>query len=41
MLKVVSLLVAILLVGCSKDISFDPIQTVGNQVIKTMLKNNK
>ncbi len=41
MLKVVSLLVAILLAGCSKDISFDPVQTVGNKVIKTMLKNNK
>ena len=40
MLKVVSLLVAILLAGCSKDVSFDPVQT-GNKLIKTDVKKQQ
>jgi len=41
MLKVVSLLITILFMGCSKDINLDPIQTVGNKVIKTIFQKNK
>jgi hypothetical protein len=41
MLKVVSLLIIILFTGCSKDINLDPIHTVGNKVLKTLLQKTK
>jgi hypothetical protein len=41
MLKVVSLLLIILFTGCSKDINLDPIHTVGNKVLKTLLQKTK
>jgi len=41
MLKVVSLLIIILFTGCSKDINLDPIHTVGNKVLKSLLQKAK
>jgi hypothetical protein len=41
MLKVVSLLIIILLTGCSKDIHLDPIHTVGNKVVKIIFQKAK
>jgi len=41
MLKVVSLLITLLFMGCSKDINLDPVQTVGKQVVKTIFQKNK
>ena len=39
--KVGSIIIILLLSSCSKDISFDPLQTVGNNIIKTIIKDNK
>nr|BAR28400.1 hypothetical protein [uncultured Mediterranean phage uvMED] len=41
MLKVVSLLIIILFTACSKDINLDPIHTVGNKVVQTLLQKTK
>ena len=36
--KVGSIMLILCLTSCSKDLSFDPATTVGNQVIKSMVK---
>ena len=38
--KVGSIMLILCLTSCSKDLSFDPATTVGNQVIKSMVKGN-
>ena len=38
--KVVSIMLILCLTSCSKDLSFDPATTVGNQVIKVMMRGN-
>ena len=38
--KVGSIMLILCLTSCSKDLSFDPATTVGNQVIKVMMRGN-
>ena len=38
--KVGSIMLILCLTSCSKDLSFDPATTVGNQVIKSMVKGH-
>ena len=38
--KVGSIMLILCLTSCSKDLSFDPATTVGNQVIKVMMRSN-
>ena len=38
--KVGSIILILCLTSCSKDLSFDPATTVGNQVIKSMVKGH-
>ena len=38
--KVSSIMLILCLTSCSKDLSFDPATTVGNQVIKSMVKGH-
>ena len=38
--KVGSIILILCLTSCSKDITFDPATTVGNQVIKVMMRSN-
>ena len=38
--KVGSIMLILCLSSCSKDLSFDPATTVGNQVIKSIVKGN-
>jgi len=38
--KVGSIMLILCLTSCSKDLSFDPATTVGNQLIKSIVKGN-
>ena len=38
--KVGSIMLILCLTSCSKDITLDPATTVGNQVIKVMMRSN-
>ena len=38
--KVGSIMLILCLTSCSKDLTFDPATTVGNQVIKSMVREN-
>ena len=38
--KVSSIMLILCLTSCSKDLSFDPATTVGNQFIKAMVRGN-
>ena len=38
--KVGSIILILCLTSCSKDITLDPATTVGNQVIKVMMRSN-
>ena len=38
--KVSSIMLILCLTSCSKDLTFDPATTVGNQVIKSMVREN-
>jgi hypothetical protein len=35
------ILILLFLIGCSKDISFDPATTIGNQLIKFLYNESK
>jgi len=39
--KVVSIIMIILFTGCSKDINIDPVQTLSNQFIKSIMNEKK
>ena len=38
--KVASIFMIILFTGCSKDIHLDPIQSLGNQVVKKLMESS-
>tara|TARA_R110000824_G_C15037216_1_gene660014 strand:+ start:558 stop:770 length:213 start_codon:yes stop_codon:yes gene_type:complete len=38
--KVGSIILIIMFTSCSKDINIDPVQTIGNNIIKTIMKGN-